>query len=147
MATIVDVTGATYPKEYNGNTILPCEGESPVPSFASAYGRRAPLFWEHEGGAQGVRKDAFVASVDVQNSDLRRRPETESKGIKLSEFRQQLPAGSLPHLEIITDGRLLARPVDDHRERGYAGFRIPRLLVRECAHCRSRDGFAGGCRR
>jgi hypothetical protein len=34
MATIVDVTGATYPKEYNGNTILPCEGESLVPSFA-----------------------------------------------------------------------------------------------------------------
>jgi hypothetical protein len=51
MATIVDVTGATYPKEYNGNTILPREGESLVPSFASAYGRRAPLFWEHEGNA------------------------------------------------------------------------------------------------
>jgi arylsulfatase len=51
MATIVDVTGATYPKEYNGHTILPCEGESLVPSFASAYGGRGPLFWEHEGNA------------------------------------------------------------------------------------------------
>ena len=51
MATIVDVTGATYPKEYNGNTILPCEGESLVPSFAAAYGGRGPLFWEHEGNA------------------------------------------------------------------------------------------------
>ncbi len=31
MATILDVTGATYPKEDNGNAILPCEGESLVP--------------------------------------------------------------------------------------------------------------------
>ena len=51
MATILDVTGATYPKEYSGNAILPCEGESLVPSFASAYGGRGPLFWEHEGNA------------------------------------------------------------------------------------------------
>ena len=51
MATIVDVTGATYPREYNGNAILPCEGESLVPSFAAAYGGRGPLFWEHEGNA------------------------------------------------------------------------------------------------
>lgn len=51
MATILDVSGATYPREYNGNAILPCEGESLVPSFASAYGNRGPLFWEHEGNA------------------------------------------------------------------------------------------------
>ena len=51
MATIVDVSGATYPKEYNGNAILPCEGEDLVPSFSAAYGNRGPLFWEHEGNA------------------------------------------------------------------------------------------------
>ena len=51
MATIIDVTGAKYPAEYNGNTIQPCEGESLVPSFSSAYGGRGPLFWEHEGNA------------------------------------------------------------------------------------------------
>ena len=51
MATILDVSGATYPSEYKGNAILPCEGESLVPSFASAYGNRGPLFWEHEGNA------------------------------------------------------------------------------------------------
>jgi arylsulfatase len=51
MATVIDVTGAKYPSEYNGNTILPCEGESLVPSFSSAYGSRGPLFWEHEGNA------------------------------------------------------------------------------------------------
>ena len=90
MATIVNVTGATYPKEYNGNTILPCEGESLVPSFASAYGVALPSSWS----MRAMPRFAF------------------------------------------------ARPVDDHWERGYAGFRIPRLPVRECAHCRSRDGFA-----
>ena len=42
---------AIFEWEYNGNTILPCEGESLVPSFASAYGGRGPLFWEHEGNA------------------------------------------------------------------------------------------------
>jgi arylsulfatase len=51
MATILDVTGAAYPKQYNGNAILPLEGESLVPSFSSAYGGRGPLFWEHEGNA------------------------------------------------------------------------------------------------
>jgi len=51
MATILDVTGATYPKTYGGHDILPCEGESLVPSFAAAYNARGPLFWEHEGNA------------------------------------------------------------------------------------------------
>lgn len=51
MATILDVTGADYPGTFGGNAILPCEGESLVPSFASAYSPRGPMFWEHEGNA------------------------------------------------------------------------------------------------
>jgi arylsulfatase len=51
MATILEVTGAPYPSTYDGNDILPCEGESLVPSFNSAYNARGPLFWEHEGNA------------------------------------------------------------------------------------------------
>jgi arylsulfatase len=51
MATILEVTGAAYPKTYDGHDILPCEGESLVPSFAAAYNARGPLFWEHEGNA------------------------------------------------------------------------------------------------
>jgi arylsulfatase len=51
MATILEVTGAPYPSTYDGNAILPCEGESLVPSFNSAYNARGPLFWEHEGNA------------------------------------------------------------------------------------------------
>jgi arylsulfatase len=51
MATILEVTGAKYPKTFDGHDILPCEGESLVPSFAAAYNARGPLFWEHEGNA------------------------------------------------------------------------------------------------
>jgi arylsulfatase len=51
MATILDVTGAAYPQEYEGHRIPACEGESLVPSFVSDPGERGPLFWEHEGNA------------------------------------------------------------------------------------------------
>ncbi|WP_458757556.1 arylsulfatase [Afipia sp. TerB] len=51
MATVLDVSGASYPTVYDGNEILPCEGESLVPSFSAAYPPRGPLFWEHEGNA------------------------------------------------------------------------------------------------
>jgi len=50
MATVVDVTGAAYPREYKGQTIQPMEGVSLVPSFAGrSFNRMQPLFWEHEG--------------------------------------------------------------------------------------------------
>ncbi len=51
MATILDVAGAPYPREYDGNEILPLEGESLVPSFTQDDRERGPLFWEHEGNA------------------------------------------------------------------------------------------------
>jgi arylsulfatase len=51
MATILDITGAPYPSEYDGNPILPLEGESLVPSFRADDRERGPLFWEHEGNA------------------------------------------------------------------------------------------------
>lgn len=51
MATILEVTGATYPKTYNGNTILPLEGQSLVPIFSNDTLERKPLYWEHEGNA------------------------------------------------------------------------------------------------
>lgn len=55
-ATIIDVAGARYPREYRGHTIQELQGES----FASALnGRRwtrsRPIFWEHEGN-RAVRK-------------------------------------------------------------------------------------------
>ncbi len=49
MATCVDVSGAKYPNEYNGEKIKPMEGVSLVPAFAGRpLARKQPLFWEHE---------------------------------------------------------------------------------------------------
>lgn len=49
MATVVDITGAPYPKEYEGNSILPMAGKSLRPLFETDDRERGPLFWEHEG--------------------------------------------------------------------------------------------------
>jgi arylsulfatase A-like enzyme len=50
MATVVDVTGATYPRQRNGQVIQSMEGVSLRPAFE---GRRIirsnPIYWEHEG--------------------------------------------------------------------------------------------------
>jgi arylsulfatase len=48
MATCVDVSGAKYPTEANGQPITPLEGRSLVPAFANQPLDRV-LYWEHEG--------------------------------------------------------------------------------------------------
>lgn len=50
MATCLDAAGLSYPKEFNGRTITPLEGESLVPILhGENWKREKPLFWEHEG--------------------------------------------------------------------------------------------------
>lgn len=50
MATAVDVAGAKYPTERNGNKIQPMEGASLLPALAGKpLDRKAPIYWEHEG--------------------------------------------------------------------------------------------------
>ena len=50
MATAVDLAGAKYPTEFQGNAILPMEGVSLRPAFeGKPLGRKQPIFWEHEG--------------------------------------------------------------------------------------------------
>jgi arylsulfatase len=49
MATLVDVSGATYPKEFGGHAITPMEGRSLVPVFAGKVGEERALYFEHEG--------------------------------------------------------------------------------------------------
>ncbi len=50
MATVVDLSGASYPKEVNGNTITPMEGVSlKAPFTGGKVSRSQPIFWEHEG--------------------------------------------------------------------------------------------------
>jgi arylsulfatase len=50
MATCVDVAGAKYPSQFNGQTIQPMEGVSLRPALTGdALLRVQPIFWEHEG--------------------------------------------------------------------------------------------------
>lgn len=51
MATVIEVTGADYPSELNGKTILPPEGCSLLPAFANRPIKRDAIYWEHEGNA------------------------------------------------------------------------------------------------
>ena len=50
MATCVDLSQATYPKEHAGQPIKAMRGVSLQPAFAGQeLGRQEPIFWEHEG--------------------------------------------------------------------------------------------------
>jgi arylsulfatase len=50
MATVIDVTGAKYPRQFKGRTIQPMEGISLRPALAGRPVKRTqPIFWEHEG--------------------------------------------------------------------------------------------------
>ena len=49
MATCLEVAGANYPEEYNGNPILPLEGTSLAPIFDGSSNDKEALYWEHEG--------------------------------------------------------------------------------------------------
>jgi arylsulfatase A-like enzyme len=59
MPTVIDVTGARYPREFKGQAIQPMEGISLRPAFAGRpLTRSQPLFWEHEGN-RAVRSGNF----------------------------------------------------------------------------------------
>jgi arylsulfatase len=55
MATFVDITGATYPAEFNDAEITPMQGESLMPAFRGEEAARSKaLFWEWSNG-QAIR--------------------------------------------------------------------------------------------
>jgi len=50
MATVVEISGAKYPDEFNGKAIIPMEGVSLRPAFnGKPLQRVEPIFFEHEG--------------------------------------------------------------------------------------------------
>jgi arylsulfatase len=55
MATCVDVAEVAYPTHHHGQRIIPCEGLSLTPVFASKDRAYPMIGWEHEGN-RGVRK-------------------------------------------------------------------------------------------
>ncbi len=66
MPTCVDLSGAAYPREWQGRPIKPMEGISLAPAFQGRpFKRAAPLFWEHESN-RAVREGQWklVAKAD-----------------------------------------------------------------------------------
>lgn len=55
MATVLDVTGTSYPAQLDGRKILPLEGQSLRQAFGADLPSRSPMFWEHEGN--GAMRD------------------------------------------------------------------------------------------
>jgi arylsulfatase len=59
MATCVDLAGAKYPQQFNGQPIPPMEGVSLRPAFdGKGLARAQPIFWEHEGN-RAIRADQW----------------------------------------------------------------------------------------
>ncbi|SHF89897.1 arylsulfatase [Mariniphaga anaerophila] len=59
MSTLVDLTGAKYPEELNGQKITPMQGQSLLPVFRGENpARKNPLFWEWRNG-QAVCRDSW----------------------------------------------------------------------------------------
>ena len=70
MATCVDASGATYPKEFAGNPIQPMEGRSLAPAFDDKPIQREGLFWEHEGNRAISRDNWKLVSKHNQPWEL-----------------------------------------------------------------------------
>jgi arylsulfatase len=65
MPTFVELAGARYPSERQGNPILPMEGRSLTPAFAGKPIQRDALYWEHEGN-RAMRAGRWkLAAVDA----------------------------------------------------------------------------------
>lgn len=63
MATCVELSGAKYPTEFNGNKITPLEGKSLVPAFANKPIEREAIYWEHEGNRGVLVKNWKLVAV------------------------------------------------------------------------------------
>jgi arylsulfatase len=58
MATLVEVSGASYPAERHGVPVVPCEGASLMPVLQDNVPRDRDLFWEHQGNS-AVRRGCW----------------------------------------------------------------------------------------
>ena len=64
-ATCIDVAGASYPTEQNGNAITPIEGVSFLDAInTGGWKRNLPIYWEHEG-SRAVRIDNWKLVAEV----------------------------------------------------------------------------------
>jgi arylsulfatase A-like enzyme len=94
MATCIDVAGATYPKEFQGNKIIPLEGKSLVPAFRDLPIEREAIYWEHEGNKAVLAKNwklvaKFPGPWELYDLDADR-PETTDLAAKEPQRVKQL---------------------------------------------------------
>jgi arylsulfatase A-like enzyme len=67
MATLVDLTGATYPETFNGQAITRMQGTSLLPAFGNqSLKREKPLFWQWRRG--GAVRDGEMKAVFNNNT-------------------------------------------------------------------------------
>ena len=88
MPTFVELAGARYPSERQGNPILPMEGRSLTPAFAGKPIERDALYWEHEGN-RAMRAGRWkLAAVDAGGEwelfDMEKDP-TEMRNLAASQ--------------------------------------------------------------
>jgi len=110
MATVVDITKAIYPTEFNNQQIAPMQGQSLLPVF---YGenkeREKPIFWEWRNG-QAVYYNSFKIVKEGRNNswdlyNLENDP-TETKNLasqypdKVKELEQLFEEWKTSHLEV-----------------------------------------------
>lgn len=74
MPTLIEIAGADYPGEFNGNQIIPLPGTSFLCAIKNEdFSRENPIFWEHEnhaGARDGNRKIVTLDYTDPQKWEL-----------------------------------------------------------------------------
>ncbi len=87
MATLVDLTGANYPSEFNGAPVTPLQGESLLPAFLGGDSpRKRPLFWEWQDGQAAREGDWKVVKEGLDNDwELYNLKEDPTETVNLAE--------------------------------------------------------------
>jgi arylsulfatase A-like enzyme len=95
MATLVDITGADYPKEFNNQEIVPMQGVSLLPIMQGETAEREkPLFWEWRRG-KAVRdgKWKIVAQGEDSDWELYDMEEDPTETNNLAKIHPEIVAG------------------------------------------------------
>lgn len=68
MATLVEISGAEYPEEFNGQKITPMQGQSLLPVFRGKKPEREnPIFWEWRNGQAVYHKGYKIVKDGLEN--------------------------------------------------------------------------------